>query len=96
MNIKVLSKLGVAVILLGASCVFATMAKADNGLPAKTAAKARTPQITTQTSLIGPATEQIIFTEKDHDGTVIRVVQILHQDGTSETSGERHVLGVKK
>ena len=51
--------------------------------------------MTTETSYIGPATEQVVVTEKYKDGTVIRVVQILHKDGTSETSGERHVVAAK-
>ena len=84
-----------ALILLGGFCAFVSAAHAENNSPAKAATKVKAPKVTTETSYIGPATEQVVVTEKYKDGTVIRVVQILHKDGTSETSGERHVVAAK-
>jgi len=75
----------VAAFLLGAACISATVASAAT----KPEKAAKSPRTTTETSYIGPATEQVVVTQKYKDGTVIRVVQILHADGTTETSGER-------
>lgn len=76
------------IALLSASCAFVSVAQAA---PKKTdkAPKTPAPKVTTETSFIGPATEQVVVTEKYKDGTVIRVVQIIHTDGTTETSGVR-------
>jgi hypothetical protein len=82
-------KFPAAIILLGVVCAFASVTQAEDLLPANAVPKAKAPKITKEISYIGPATEQVVLTEKDKDGTVFRVVQILHQDGTSETSGER-------
>jgi len=61
----------------------------------KPATKTPAPKVTTETSRIGPATDKVVVTEKYRDGTVIRVVQIVHKDGTAETSGDRNVTPVK-
>ena len=83
-------KFSTLLVLLGSVCAFATVAQAETSAAAKTgAAKTKAPKVTTETSRIGPSTEQVIVTEKYKDGTVIRVVQIVHQDGSSHTSGER-------
>ena len=81
-----------AIILLGAVCAFANVSHAAT---AAKAPKVKAPKVTTETKYIGPATEQVVVTEMYKDGTVIRVVQIIHRDGSSETSGERHVTVAK-
>ena len=77
--------------LLVAVSAFALIAQAETVSSTKASAKQAVPKVTTETSYIGPATEQVVVTEKYKDGTVIRVVQIIHQDGTAETRGERHL-----
>jgi hypothetical protein len=69
--------------------------RAESAIPVRATVKAAAPKVTTETSRIGPATEQVVVTEKYRDGTVIRVVQIIHPDGSSETRGERSVAGAK-
>ena len=89
------SKFPSAFLLLGAVCAFASVAQAATDTVAKADRKTKAPKVTTETRYLGPATEQVVVTEKYKDGTVIRVVQIIHGDGTSETSGERHVTVAK-
>ena len=84
MKTKRTSKFPAAIILLGAVCAFANVSHAATKEP-----KIKAPKVTTETKRIGPATEQVVVTEKYKDGTVIRVVQIIHPDGSSETSGVR-------
>ncbi len=90
MKIKRTSKFPAAIILLGAVFAFATVSNAATKAP-----KIKPPKVTTETKYIGPATEQVVVTEKYRDGTVIRVVQIIHPDGSSETSGVRLVATSK-
>lgn len=88
-------KFPATLVLLGAVCAFASIAEAADNPASKKAPKTKAPKVTTETSFIGPATEQVVVTEKYKDGTVIRVVQIIHKDGTVETSGERHITPAK-
>lgn len=51
-------------------------------------------KVTTETSRVGMS-KQVVVTENYKDGTVIRVVQVIHIDGTWETHGERKVTIAK-
>lgn len=82
-----LSSFRTSILLLGAVFAFANVSFAAT--KAATAPATPEPQTTTRTRLIGPATEQVVVIQKYGDGSVIRVVQILHQDGTAETRGVR-------
>ncbi|MEO6995606.1 MAG: hypothetical protein ABI273_18520 [Lacunisphaera sp.] len=87
MKTKRTSKFPAAIILLGAVFAFANVAHAETKAPKS--------KVTTETKFIGPATEQVVVTEKYKDGTVIRIVQIIHRDGSSETSGIRQTTTAK-
>jgi len=82
-------------LLFGAACALCSVAHAETATLNKAKEKAKAPKVTTETTFIGPATEQVVVTEKYVDGTVIRIVQIIHSDGSSETRGERSVIVAK-
>ncbi len=62
--------------------------------PKATAPKIAPLKVTTETSRVGMS-KQTVVTENYKDGTIIRVVQIVHLDGTWETRGERKVTIAK-
>jgi hypothetical protein len=51
-------------------------------------------KVTTENSRVGMS-KQMVVTENYKDGTVIRVVQVVHLDGTWETHGERRATIAK-
>jgi hypothetical protein len=77
-------------ILLG--LVLAGTAEAKDLATEKDSSQTKTGTVTKTTREIGPdglATERIVVTEKNGDGTITRIVQVIHPDGTTETRGER-------
>lgn len=82
-----LSRLFTLTVLLGAAGAPANVSFA--GTKDAAAPGAAEPATTIKTRMIGPATEQVLYVQKCEDGSVIRVVQIRHQDGTAETRGIR-------
>jgi hypothetical protein len=54
--------------------------------------------VTRTTKEIGPdgqATERIVVTEDNGDGTITRIIQVIHPDGTTLTRGERRPVQQK-
>lgn len=75
---------------------FASAQGATTKTPAalKPAPKVTPIKVTTENTRVG-LSKQLVVTENYKDGTVIRVVQIVHFDGTWETRGERKVTIAK-
>jgi len=75
---------------------FASAQGATTKTPAasKSNPKVKPIKVTTETNRVG-LSKQVVVTESYKDGTVIRVVQITHFDGSWETRGERKVTIAK-
>jgi hypothetical protein len=78
----------VAFFLLIAAFASAQGATTKTPASPKAGPKVAPLKVTTETSRVGMS-KQVVVTENYKDGTVIRVVQIVHIDGTWETRGER-------
>jgi hypothetical protein len=50
---------------------------------------------TRETGSDGRTSERIVVTEDNGDGTITRIVQVIHPDGTTETRGERRPVQQK-
>lgn len=84
----------VAFFLLIAAFASAQGATTKTAPSPKAAPKVLPLKVTTETNRVG-LSKQVVVTENYKDGTVIRVVQIIHFDGTWETHGERKVTIAK-
>lgn len=83
-----------AFFLLAAAFASAQGATTKTPASPKSAPKVMPLKVTTETNRVG-LSKQVVVTEKYKDGTVIRVVQITHFDGSWETRGERKVTIAK-
>jgi len=90
-----LFKLLTAIALLGLAQSGVAAPKAKDR---ENAGQAKSSAVTRTTKEIGPdgqAVQRIVVTEDNGDGTITRITQVIHADGTTETRGERRPVAQK-